>query len=142
MQSTSLEQRFESRGDWALVPGPNSMNGPLDSQDVHDIELHTPEAISQSLLSFPGMRLIHEAAPSWWEWRARWSEGSRHIEVGMTLFDNDAKSWGGSPVQASCTRKDLISLWSHLQSKHRGVWFHDSTCTMHTHESFTQCVAA
>jgi hypothetical protein len=142
MQTSTPERRFQSQGDWAFVPGPGSMTDPLDSQDAHDVELHTPEQIAQSLLRFPGMQLLHAATPSWWKWRARWAEGSSYIEVGMTLFDDEGQSWGGSPVQANCSYEDLHSLWSYLQSRHRGVWFHDSGCTMHTHESFTKFVAA
>ena len=142
MQPSTPERMFESRGDWAFVPGPSSIAGPLNSQDVRDIELHTPESVAQALLSFPGMQLVQDASPSWWEWRARWAEGSRYLEVGMTLFGNEEQSWGGSPVHANCSTEDIRSLWAHLQSRHRGVWIHDSNCTMHNHESFARRVAA
>lgn len=114
----------------------------MDSQDVHDMELHSPEEIARSLLSFPGMQLRHAATPTWWEWRARWDAGSRFIEVGMTLFEDANSSWGGSHIEVVCTRDDIISLWLHLQSRHRGIGLHDSNRNMHTRESFAQYVAA
>jgi len=64
------------------------------------------------------------------------------IELGMTLFENEAQSWGGSPITADCSLADIEALWSHLQSRHRGVWLHDPDCIIHTHDSLRDTAAA
>ena len=114
----------------------------MNSQDVQDIEMHPPKAIAESFLGFPGMRLLHPSTPSWWEWRARWESGPDFIEVGMTLFEDEAQSWGGSPISADCSLDAIVALWLHLQSRHCGVWLHDPDCIMHTHDSLRDTMAA
>jgi hypothetical protein len=128
--------RFQTQQRWSLIPGPRELAQPVNSQDVQDIELHPAAAIADSFLSFPGMRLVNSPDPSWWQWRARWESGPDFIEVGMTLFDDETLSWGGSPISADCTRESIEALWSHMQSRHSGVWLHEPECTVHTHESF------
>jgi hypothetical protein len=128
--------RFQTQQQWSLIPVPRELAQPVNSQDVHDIELHAPAAIADSFLRFLGMRLLNPSNPSWWQWRARWEAGPDFIEVGMTLLDDEALSWGGSPLSADCTPELIEALWSHMQSRHTGVWLHDSECTVHTHESF------
>jgi hypothetical protein len=114
----------------------------MSSQDLQDIEEISPAAIAESFLSFPGMRLLRPSTPSWWEWRARWESGSDFIEVGMTLFEDEAGSWGGSPITADCSLDDIEALWSHLRSGHRGVWLHDPEGVIHTRDSLRPTPAA
>ena len=114
----------------------------MSSLDLRDITYYPPAAIAESLLSFSGMRLLHDRTPSWWEWRARWESQAGFIEVGMALFEDQAHSWGGSPLTADCPFEMIESLWLHLQSRHRGVWLHDADCTIHTHDSFRHTIAA
>jgi hypothetical protein len=56
--------------------------------------------------------------------------------AGMTLFDDEELSWGGSLISADCSPAAVEALWSHVQSRHPGVWLHDPECTVHTHASF------
>ena len=134
--------RFQTRAQWSLIPGPAELAQPMNSQDLQDIEVFSPTAIAESFLSFPGVQLLHPPTPSWWEWRARWESGGDFIEVGMTLFEDDAQSWGGSPISADCSLDDIEALWSHLQTRHRGVWLHDPDCIIHTHDSLRHTTAA
>jgi len=85
----------------------------MNSQDLQDMEAHSPAAIADSFLSFPGMRLLHLPAPSWWEWRARWESGTQFIEVGMTLFEDEAQTWGGSPITADCSLATVYKIRSY-----------------------------
>jgi hypothetical protein len=57
----------------------------------------------------------------------------------MTLFEGEDGIWGGSPITADCPLDAIEALWSHLQSRHCGLWLHDSNCIIHTHESFRSC---
>lgn len=134
--------RFQTRGKWSLIPGPAELAQSMNSQDLQDIEEISPAAVTESLLSFPGMRLLHPPTLSWWEWCARWESGSDFIEVGMTLFEDEAESWGGSPITTDCSLDDILALWSHLQSRHRGVWLHDPDCIIHTQDSIRHTTAA
>jgi hypothetical protein len=128
--------RFQAQRQWSLIPGPKVLVRPLHSQDVQDLELYAASGIAETLLSYPGMRLLSPAEPSWWKWRARWESGHDFIELGMTLFDDEALTWGGSPLSAECTSETLEALWLHVQSRYPGVWLHDPQCTVHTRESF------
>jgi hypothetical protein len=134
--------RFQTREQWSFIPGPAELAQPMNSQDLQDIEEISPGAIAESLLSFPGVRLLYPPTPSWLEWRARWESGSDFIEVGMTLFEDEAQSWGGSAITADCSLDDIERFWLHLQSRHRGVWLHDPDCTIHTHDSLRHTTAA
>ncbi len=137
----STGTHFRSNGDWAFVPGPADQWQPMNSQDVQDIEATSPEAISASFLSYPGMLLLRSAHPTWVEWRARWESGLHFIEIGISLFEDEAKSWGGSEICADCPCVEIEALWMHLQSFHRGIWLHDLDCIMHTRDSFRTAVA-
>jgi hypothetical protein len=128
--------RFQTQDQWALIPGPAELAEPMDSLHIQDIVEISPVAIARSLLSFPGVELLHAETPSWWDWRARWKSGCDYIEIGMTIFENDSQSRGGSHLTADCSLKDIESLWSHLQARHRGVWLHNSDCMIHTPDSF------
>src|SRR6266536_2440219 len=110
--SMSTRTRFQTRGRWSLIPGPAELAQPMNSQDLQDMEVHSPAAIAESFLSFPGVRLLQPPTPTWWKWRARWESGSAFIEVGMTLFEDEAQSWGGSAITADCSLDDIEALWS------------------------------
>ena len=125
-------------GAWSLIPGPVALAEPMNSQDLQDIKTYSPALIAESFLGFPGMRLLHPPSPSWWEWQAQWESGADFIEVGMTLFEEEPESWGGSPVIADCSLDAIEALWSHLTSRHAGVWLHDPHCTIHTQGSLRE----
>jgi hypothetical protein len=133
---------MRSQEHWAFVPGPTALAHPIDSQAVMDLELYAPAAVAESFLSYPGMRLLSAATPDWWHWRARWDSGGDFIEVGMTLFDDPAQSWGGSAISADCTVQAIEALWLHLQSRHAAIWLHADDCTIHTPESFRTTMGA
>jgi hypothetical protein len=134
--------RFQAKGSWSIIPGPAELAQPMCSQDLQDIKVFSPASVAESFLAFPGVRLVHPPIPSWREWRARWESGCNFIEVGMTLFEDEQQSWGGSPITAECSLDNIEALWLHLQARHRGVWLHDPDCTIHTHDSFRQTMAA
>jgi len=131
----SSAARFQTTGNWSFIPGPKKLSKPMNSVNLHDIELCPAEEIAESFLSFPGARLVHPAKPSWWEWRGRWQSGSDFIEIDMSLFDDEAQSWGGSGVTADCSLDQIEALWSHLQARNRAVWLHDPDCIIHTCDS-------
>jgi hypothetical protein len=128
--------KFQTKGGWSLIPGPVLLAQPMNSQDLQDIEPYSPADMAASFLSFRETRLLHQATPSWWDWRARWESESHFIEVNMTLFKDEAQSWGGLRITADCSNDEIEALWSHLQTRHRGIWLHGPDCIIHTHDSF------
>lgn len=133
--------RFQTQAEWSLIPGPAELTQPMNSQDLQDIGSFSPELIADSFLSFPGVRLLHPPKPSWFHWLARWDYGRDFMQIGMTLFDDEQQSWGGSPITADCSPDQMDALWSHLQAQHSGVWLHDRDCIVHTRDSFKKAMA-
>lgn len=128
-------KRFKTLAGWALIPGPAELMDSMSSQDLQFIQVFSPVSIAESLLSFPRMRLLQSPSSSWYAWRARWESDRDFIEIGMTLFEDELESWGGSPISADCRFDQIEALWLHLQARHHGVWLHDPNCVIHTRES-------
>jgi len=127
--------RFDKAG-WALIPGPLDTSEPMNSCDLREQVEYAPEEIAKALLIYPGMRLLNDADPTWWDWKARWEGDTGFIGVNVTLMGWNDKLWGGSELSVDCSPKELITLWKHLSSAHPGIWLHDPDCEMHTEESF------
>ncbi len=126
---------------WAFVPGPRCLvNPPASSLDLHDIANYDPGEIADAFLSYPDVRLLHPAEPSWWEWRAEWRCGQRFITLGMTLFDTEPQYWGGSSIEALCDLEELMRLWTSLRKRFTAVWLHNDDCDVQTPESFRNCI--
>jgi hypothetical protein len=120
---------------FALVPGPRSFEEPFHSYCVNEIAEYAPESIADTLLSIPGIRVLHAAEPSWWEWEAVWEEGDRMILLGMTLFE-DSGYWGGTKLECDCTLADILNLWVAVRINHPSVWLHGDDCRVYTPQSF------
>jgi len=133
MTSVSLQS-------WSLIPGPAS-DPPASSLDLGDVIHYPPETVARTLLAFPGMRLVHLPEPTWWDWGARWEEGSRWIEVTLTLFESEPPSWGGSDLRGECDLQDILRLWAHLRTSVPSSWMHNADCEIHTPESFGRAVS-
>src|SRR5437879_3306053 len=97
-------------GDWSFIPGPLE-NPPGSSLDARDLVEYPPEVVAEAILAFPNMRVEQSADGNWWQWLATWSLGERRIDVGMTLFETEPVSWGGSPLQGDCEVADILGLW-------------------------------
>lgn len=134
-----MKENLISLDRWSLIPGPIE-NPPLDSLALHDIVRYAPEQIAATFLNYPGMRLVHDPTPSWWEWSASWKNGSQHIEIAMSLFD-DEEEWGGSPLRGQCEVASIIALWSFVCSRLPGIWMHNDACEIHTPETFVNLFA-
>ena len=107
--------------DWAFSPGPEQMDEPTDSQSVDEISQHPAKKIAATLLAFPRTEVVHPAGPSWFEWKAKWSDNDRFINLTMTLFDDLEEAWGGSEIEVNCFAGDVMDLWSFLLTKHEGI---------------------
>src|SRR5262245_21889119 len=123
--------------DWSLIPGPER-DPPTSSLALSEIVEYPLETIAAALLSFPGMKVEHPAKPTWWDWIARWKKEDSFIEFGMTLFETEPVSWGGSSVKGQCTLDDFMQLWNVVRKRCPGVWMHNEECEIHTPESFTK----
>ena len=126
---------------WSLIPGPAS-NPPASSLALDDVIHHSPQTVADAILAFPGMVLVHSPDSTWWEWAARWEDGTRWIEVTMTLFDSDPPAWGGSDSRGECDLQDILHLWGHLTSAVPSCWMHNADCDIHTPESFARLICA
>jgi len=123
--------------DWVFIPGPSEIpDPPASSLDWDEIATYPPQAIAQAFLAYPGFSLVHDANPSWWQWRAGWERGQSFLLFDMTLFETDPIAWGGSGVSGCCELDDLLSLWRALRERSPAVWLHNSECEIHTPDSF------
>jgi hypothetical protein len=130
-----------SLGEWYFIPGPTS-DPPGSSLDLRDLIEYPPQVVADAVLAFPGMTVPNPRSPDWWQWWAEWRFGEKHIGVGMTLFDTDPVTWGGSPLQGVCEVSDVLRLWQTIRDRCPGVWMHNSNCEIHTPESFQRLFPA
>jgi hypothetical protein len=121
-------------GKWSFTPGP-AENPPGSSLDLRDLIEYPPEVVAEAILAFPKMRVLESAPGDWWHWWAAWSHGDRRIGVGMSVFETEPVSWGGSPLQGACELADILELWEVIRSRCPGVWMHNSDCAIHTPDS-------
>jgi hypothetical protein len=133
--SRSAAEWFEKTG-WAFVPGPSNDSAPMNSCDLKELVEYAPEKIAATVLSYPGMRLLHINEPGWWDWKARWESADEFIELNMTLMGRSDQLWGGSEIKARCHPSSLVAVWKHLKAEGAGIWLHDPDCRMHTERSF------
>jgi hypothetical protein len=122
---------------WAFVPGPSEIQDPPESSvDLQEVAMYPPDTVAQAFLGYPGFMLLHDAVPSWWQWRAGWERGRSSLVVEMTLFETDPIAWGGSGVSGYCTLEELLALWHALREQFSAMWLHNGDCEIHTPESF------
>jgi hypothetical protein len=125
--------------DWAFIPGPREIpDPPASSVTLQDVAVFPPDAVAQAFLAYPGFSLVDKPDRSWWQWQARWERGQSFLLVGMTLFETDPIAWGGSPVSGTCELDDLLALWRALRGRFPAVWLHNSSCEIHTPDSFSE----
>jgi hypothetical protein len=124
---------------WSLIPGP-LLNPPQSSVALDEIVEYSPEAVASTFLSYPGTRLVHAAQPTWWDWKARWESGVSHWEFGMSLFETEPPSWGGSLVMGDCELEEFLQFCRHVRGPLPAVWLHNSACEIHSPESFARQV--
>ncbi len=124
--SELVMRRFISNLDWALTPGPEQFTEPLFSTEVEEIAYYPPEAVTQALLSLPGVLLDHPNEPGWWEWRAHWEGSSGLIEFEMSILEPDDHHafFGGFGLLADCPPPDFLTIWEALRITYPGIWLH------------------
>jgi hypothetical protein len=129
--------------DFAFVIGPRELSEPAFSFDMDRTEVYTPEEIADAILAAPGFELVHSASPTWSDWKARWQDADRFIELDMLACPIDpdyrpgiAVAWGGSCLTANCLLGDLLELWVAIRAKCPGVWLHGGDCRLYSPESF------
>jgi len=110
---------------------------------VEQVEVYSPDEFAVAVLSAPGVHLAQSAVPTWSDWRARWEQGDRFIELDMLPCPIDpeyrpgvAVAWGGSRLRANCLLGDVLDLWAAIRSKCPGVWLHGTDCRLYSPESF------
>jgi hypothetical protein len=122
---------------WAFIPGPSAIHDPPESSvDLQEVATYPPDTVAEAFLGFPGFRLLHDADPSWRQWRAGWERGRSFLVVEMTLFETTPIAWGGSGVSGYCALEELLALWQALREQFSAMWLHNSQCEIHTPESF------
>jgi hypothetical protein len=121
--------------EWSLIPGPDS-NPPDSSLNLRDLIEYPPSTIAEAILALPGTIEENRGDPSWWQWSAKWQCETATVVIGMTLFDTDPVSWGGSPLQGHCSAEQILTLWESLRRTCPGVWMHNDDCEIHTPQSF------
>jgi hypothetical protein len=127
---------------WSVVPGPLSIHPPFDSTESFAIEAYLPSAVAKLALALPSVELLHSDQPDWWHWVARWSVGSAHIDLAMTLLETTPETWGGFGLSGSASSAELLTLYRQIHRVIPGAWLHNSKCALHTAESFSATMAA
>lgn len=130
-----MERTFKTNG-WSLIPGPAHIEVSLSSLDLYEITEYDPAEISKTFLSIAGVQLVHDATPTWYDWKAQWIEKERWIEIRMSLFAGDSEIWGGSELRADCFVSDVVALWLNVRETHAAIWLHSPDCQIYTIESF------
>jgi hypothetical protein len=123
--------------EWSFIPGPE-WNPPDSSLNLQDLVEYPPASIAEVILTYPGMVLQNAGEPTWWDWLANWHDGEETIDIGMSLFETEPESWGGSPLRGHCPAERLLSLWKAIREKFPAVWLHNNECEIHTPESFSE----
>lgn len=123
--------------EWSFIPGPEE-EPPDSSLDLQDLVEYSPREIAEAILSYPGMVLQNPGTSSWWDWLARWHLEEEAIDVGISLFETEPESWGGSPLQGRCSANRLFFLWESIREKLPAVWLHNNECEIHTPDTFRQ----
>ncbi len=109
----------------------------MNSTRLYDLVEYPPEVIAEAILAaFPGIDVENSEEPTWWDWHAKWQNGDDQIEFGMSLFDTDPISWGGSPLQGVCSVSSFLDAWKKIRENCPGVWMHYEDCEIHTPASF------
>lgn len=132
-----MSSRVFHLDDWFFIPGPTE-HPPDSSLDLKELVEYSPGEIAETILSFLGMILQNPGRPSWWDWLARWHLEGESIDVGMSLFETEPESWGGSPLLGRCSANHLLFLWESIREKFPAVWLHNNECEIHTPNSFRQ----
>jgi len=136
----STQVNFKTTG-WSLIPGPDKVEDHLSSIGLGEIAEYDPHGIAIAFLAIPGMKLIHEANPSWYEWSAWWEQTNRWIGVGMSVFDVTG-FWGGSELKTDCYISDVVALWLRVQEAYPAVWLHSPECRIYAANAFLAEYAA
>jgi len=124
--------------DWSIVPGGKSIRPPFLSTSLHGITNYDLETVAAVILGIPGTRLLHDAKPDWWEWRARWTFDGATIDLAMTVLDPpDGRAWGGVGLSGSATPSAVVVLYNRLHQALPCAWLHNSACELHTASSFS-----
>jgi hypothetical protein len=147
LQVTAMREKGPSTmarielGDWSLIPGPLE-NPPPSSVSLDDFAEYPPQVVAETFIAFPGMRLVHDAEPTWWDWKARWQSGDSFFEIDMSLYETEPLSWGGSLVVGHCELDEFLKFRHHVREYLPAVWLHNSACEIHSPESFAVKILA
>jgi hypothetical protein len=91
-----MESIIDPPGGWRFVPAPPDLDEPSYSFESYRIPLYPPEVVADAILPAPGMQVVRPAESSWEDWKARWEDAGRFIELGINALD--AESNGASLV--------------------------------------------
>lgn len=123
--------------NWSFIPGPPDFLEPFYSTELtDDIAEYAPAFVADAALRLPGVELAHAASPSWWEWKAQWTNGNLHITLEMTLFEVDPPLFGGFALEADCTACELLQIWNALRQHLPRLWLHSPDCRIYKPNSF------
>jgi hypothetical protein len=135
-----LESVIDPTDLWLLVPAPPELKEPAYSFESYRIPLYPPEEVAVAILSAPGMR-IDGPTRSWEDWKARWEEAGRYIEVGINAMEAEPDggpvlAWESSPLDVHCRPSEFLAVWEAIRSRCPGVWLDDEDNRLWSPRSF------
>ena len=125
-----LNAAFDPTG-WKFSPGPPTQVEPVDTVNCFDVvELPLAE-VTASVFAFPGVCAVSDRVGLLlWPGQA---------DLTLTVAEWYPGVWGGIYLEGNCSLGAVIALWTHLLSRHSGIWlFHTDRepDLLHTPRSF------
>jgi hypothetical protein len=142
-----MEPILDAPDSWLLVPALAELKEPAYSFELNDLPLYPPEVIADAILSAPGVRLAQPAQPSWKDWKARWEEKGRYIEIAINALEAESENgkilaWESSSIRLHCRPSELLAVWEVIRSKCPGVWLDDEHSRLWSPRSFAERFSA
>ena len=126
----------------ASRPGTSRIEGAGLQLRSYRVPLYPPEEVAAAILSAPGMR-IDRPAPTWEDWKARWEQAGRYIEVELNAMEAESDvgavlAWESSPIRVRCRPSEFLAVWESIRSRCRGVWLADEDNRLWSPPSFAE----
>jgi hypothetical protein len=115
-----MRLKLKFNDGWALVPGPDKLNGKMNTSNVHDVADYSVKEIERYVLKFPGLIVTHDTKPDYQRWTARINSALGELSLRMALHDEE--TFGGFFVYSSFDRQLLLDFWNYIRIEFPAIW--------------------
>jgi hypothetical protein len=122
---------------FSLIPGPQNIDYTFNSQNLNELAEYPISDILNYFQSIENVTVLKNGGVDPYLWLLKWEKESRYFTIRFTSFDGENNSpWGGSEIEANCTKQDFLEFWLKIREKYKAVWVHDSDCIVYSVEAF------